>query len=96
LTGWSLNRQEQAYVYRPFVHDNGDKTIFGQTGNFDGDDFIGMIVAHPQSAKFVTAKIWNYFSGSVPSPELNDALAANFRENGNNFKPFLKTMFRSE
>ncbi|HEX4349927.1 MAG TPA: DUF1800 domain-containing protein, partial [Verrucomicrobiae bacterium] len=96
LTGWSLNRQEQTYVYRPFTHDNGDKTIFGKTGNFDGDDFIGMIVAQPQSAKFITAKIWNYFSGSEPSPELNEALAANFRENGNNFKPFLKTMFRSE
>jgi uncharacterized protein (DUF1800 family) len=96
LTGWSLERQQQAYVCRPFIHDNGDKTIFGKTGNFDGDDFIGLIVAHPQSGKFITAKIWTYFSGSEPSPELNEALATNFRENGNNFKPFLKTMFRSE
>ena len=96
LTGWSLDRLNQSYIYRPFFHDNGGKTIFGQTGNFDGEDFIGMIVAQPQSAKFITAKIWNYFAGDLPSPELNDALAANFRANGNNFKPFLKTLFRSE
>lgn len=96
LTGWSLDRQEQSYVYRPFLHDNGDKTIFGQTGNFDGDDFIGMIVAQPQSAKFITGKLWNYFAGEVPPEKLNDALAADFRANGNNFKPFLHTMFRSE
>ncbi len=96
LTGWSMDRLQQSYVYRPFIHDNGEKTIFGKTGNFDGDDFIGLIVAHPQAAKFITAKIWNYFAGSEPSPELNEALAANFRANGNNFKPFLKTMFRSE
>lgn len=96
LTGWSLDRQQQSYVYRPFFHDNGNKTIFGQTGNFDGDDFIGMIVAQPQSAKFITAKIWNYFAGDVPAPELNEALAANFRANGNNFAPFLHTMFRCE
>ena len=96
LTGWSLEPQEQKYIYRPFIHDNGDKTIFGQTGNFDGDDFIAMIIAQPQSAKFITAKIWNYFAGSEPSPELSNALAANFRANGNNFKPFLRVMFRSE
>jgi len=96
LTGWSLDRQAQSYIYRPFAHDTGEKTIFGKTGNFDGDDFIGMIVAHPQSAKFITAKIWNYFAGSEPSPELNEALAAELRANGNNFKPFLRTMFRSE
>ena len=96
LTGWSLEPQEQKYIYRPFIHDNGDKTIFGQTGNFDGDDFIAMIIAQPQSAKFITAKIWNYFAGSEPSPELSKALAANFRANGNNFKPFLRVMFRSE
>lgn len=96
LTGWSLDRQGQTFIDRPFFHDNGDKTIFGKTGNFDGEDFIGMIVAQPQAAKFITAKIWNYFSGSEPTPELNEALAANFRENGNNFKPLLKTMFRSE
>ena len=32
----------------------------------------------------------------MPSEELNAALAAVFRANGNNFKPFLRVMFRSE
>jgi len=96
LTGWSLDRLEQSYVYRSFFHDNGDKTIFGKTGNFGGDDFINMIVGQPQAAKFITAKVWTYFAGSEPRAGLSDALAANFRENGNNFKPFLQTMFRCE
>jgi uncharacterized protein (DUF1800 family) len=96
LTGWSLDRLAQDFIYRPFIHDNGDKTIFGKTGDFDGDDFIGMIVAQPQASKFITAKIWTYFAGSEPSPELNEALAANLRGNGNNFKPFLHALFRSE
>jgi uncharacterized protein (DUF1800 family) len=96
LTGWSLDRQTQSYVYRPFFHDYTAKTIFGQTGNFDGDDFIGMLVAQPQAAKFITAKVWNYFAGDLPSEALNEALAADFRSHGNNFKPFLRTLFRSE
>jgi len=96
LTGWSLDPKTEQYIYRPRFHDDTDKTIFGQTGNFDGDDFIGMIMARPQSARFITAKIWNYFAGQMPSEELNTQLAAAFRANGNNFKPFLRVLFRSQ
>ncbi|HUA68167.1 MAG TPA: DUF1800 domain-containing protein [Candidatus Saccharimonadales bacterium] len=96
LTGWSLDRLSQQYVYRRFFHDNGIKTYLGNTGNLNGDDVIRIIVEQPQAARFITAKLWNYFAGQPPSDELNDALAAVFRENGNNFKPFLRVMFRSE
>jgi uncharacterized protein (DUF1800 family) len=96
LTGWSLDPQTEQYIYRPRFHDDTDKTIFGQTGNFDGDDFIRMIIARPQSARFITAKIWNYFAGQMPSEELNTQLAAVFRANGNDFKPFLRVMFHSQ
>ena len=41
-------------------HDRGAKTIFGQTGYFDGQDFLEMLVARPQAARFITAKLWNY------------------------------------
>jgi uncharacterized protein (DUF1800 family) len=96
LTGWSLDRIDQKYIYRPFFHDDGDKTFLGRTGNLDGDDVIAQIVAQPQAAKFITAKIWNYFTGQMPSEELNGALANILRADGNNFKPFLRVMFRSE
>jgi uncharacterized protein (DUF1800 family) len=96
LTGWSLDRINQRYIYRPFFHDNDEKTFLGVTGNLNGDDVMAQIVAQPQSARFITAKLWNYFAGQPPSDELNDALAAVFRENRNHFKPFLRVMFRSE
>lgn len=95
LTGWSLDRIGQKYVYRPGLHDNGQKTFLGRTGNLDGDDVIAQIVAQPQAARFITAKLWNYFAGQYPTDELNTALAAVLRANGNNFKPFLRVMFRS-
>jgi uncharacterized protein (DUF1800 family) len=95
LTGWSLDRLNEKFIYRPFFHDNGVKTFLGRTGNLDGDDVIAQIVAQPQAARFITARLWNYFAGQYPSDELNIALAAVLRENGNNFKPFLRIMFRS-
>jgi uncharacterized protein (DUF1800 family) len=96
LTGWSLDRMSQQYVYRPYFHDNGVKTFLGRTGNLNGDDVIEQIVAQPQSARFITGKLWNYFAGQEPAAELNGALAADFRANGNNFKPLLNTLFRSQ
>src|SRR5882724_9979584 len=96
LTGWSYNLLQEIFVYRPLFHDNGMKTIFGQTGNFNGEDFLAQIVKQPQSAIFITAKLWNFFAGLMPSPQLNEALAEVFRANGNNFKPLLRAMFRSE
>ncbi|HVU26221.1 MAG TPA: DUF1800 domain-containing protein [Verrucomicrobiae bacterium] len=96
LTGWSLDRLDQKYVYRPPFHDRGEKTFLGRTGELNGDDMMEQIVAQPQAAKFITAKLWNFFAGQVPDENLNDALAVVFRGNGNNFKPLLRVMFRSE
>jgi uncharacterized protein (DUF1800 family) len=96
LTGWSLDRLTQQYVYRPRIHDDGIKTFLGWTGDLDGDDVIAQIVGQPQAAKFITAKLWSYFAGQMPDEKLNEAFAAVFRANGNNFKPFLRVMFRSE
>lgn len=96
LTGWSLDRLNERYIYRPNLHDTGEKTFLGKTGTFDGDDIIAQIVAQPQAARFITSKLWTFFAGQEPSMELCDAMADDFRANGDNFKPFLRTMFRSE
>jgi uncharacterized protein (DUF1800 family) len=96
LTGWSLDQDSQKFLYRPLIHDNGEKTIFGKTGNMDGDDFLAQIVAQPQAALFITAKLWNFFAGEMPSPELNAGLADLFRRGGNNFKPLIRVIFSTE
>lgn len=96
LTGWSLEPEAQKFIERPFIHDNGEKTILGKTGNMDGDDFLEQIVAQPQAAMFITAKLWNFFAGEMPSPELNAGLADLFRRGGNNFKPLMRVIFSTE
>jgi len=96
LTGWSYDRLDQRFMERPMAHDRGQKTIFGRMGNFDGKDFLQMVVEQPQSARFITAKLWNFFAGEPPSEQLNDALAAEFKNGGNQFKPVLRAMFLSE
>lgn len=96
FTGWSYDRFEQKFVERRFLHDDGVKTVLGKTGKLNGYDVLQQIVAQPQAARFITAKLWNFFAGQAPSPGLNDALASVFRKQGNQFKPLLRVMFRSE
>jgi uncharacterized protein (DUF1800 family) len=96
LTGWSYDRLSQKFINRPFQHDSGDKVIFGKRGNFDGEDFLEMIVSQPQAARFITAKLWNFFAGEMPSEETVTALSEVFRKSNNSFKPVLRAMFSSE
>ncbi len=96
LTGLTLDRLKQEPTFRPRLRDAERKTLFGQIGNFNGDDLLKLIVAQPQSARFITAKLWRFFAGTEPSPELAEALAAEFRRHDNRFRPFLQTMFLSE
>jgi uncharacterized protein (DUF1800 family) len=96
MTGWSLDRIEEEYRYRPRMHDTEVKTVLGQTGNFNGRDVLEIIVNQPQAARFIAGKLWKFFANDNCPPPLLDALADVFRSNGNEFKPLLRAMFGSE
>jgi uncharacterized protein (DUF1800 family) len=96
MTGWSLDRIEDQYRYRPAMHDPGIKTVLGVTGPLTGRQVLETMLAQPQAARFITAKLWKFFASDDPSPELIEALTDTFRAHGQIFKPFLRAMFRSE
>ncbi|GIT58263.1 MAG: hypothetical protein Ct9H300mP19_02110 [Dehalococcoidia bacterium] len=59
FTGWTLThklprfhmgRWDWEFEYRPDDHDNGEKTFLGQTGNFNGEEIIDIILAQPATA----------------------------------------------
>jgi uncharacterized protein (DUF1800 family) len=96
FTGLVVNRLEQSSDYRPNQHDDGEKTVLGKTGRLDWEDVLEQIVAQPQAAKFICARLWSFFAAENPSEELVAGLAAIFRKNNNQFKPVLRAIFRSE
>lgn len=51
------------------VHDRGEKTIFGRTGRFDGDDLAGLLLDHPACARHVAGKLLAWMEGVEPDPE---------------------------
>jgi uncharacterized protein (DUF1800 family) len=59
FTGWGFTA-EGVFVFRENQHDNGPKTIFGQTGNFAGEDVIRLLLEKKQTAHFVTQKLFQF------------------------------------
>lgn len=66
FTGWGFNAQG-GFVFRPNLHDDGPKTIFGQTGNFTGEDVIRLLLEKKQTARFVTTKIYRFLVDEQPT-----------------------------
>ena len=55
FTGWTNDVLE--FRFDPATHDDGEKTFLGQTGAFNGDDIIDIILATPVTADYISAKL---------------------------------------
>lgn len=96
FTGWSINRNDGTYLFRQAKHDNGIKTFMGQTGNFNGDDIINIILQQPEVAIHVVKKFWYAFvSNTITNDETIYALADTFRNNNYEIKPLLNELLTS-
>jgi uncharacterized protein (DUF1800 family) len=65
FTGWQYRRVTGDFALAAAQHDTGAKSVFGQTGNFGGEDVIRMAVAQPASAPYVVSKLWSGFARPV-------------------------------
>jgi len=96
FTGWSLDRDTGRYVYRRAWHDDGEKTVLGRTGRFDGDDVLDVLLARPETAEFVAAKLWREFVSPAPDADEVKRWAAVFRDAHYEVKPLLRAMLTSD
>ena len=94
-TGWGLADDKLHYEYRPNNHDEDDKTVFGQTGNFAGEDVLNMICARAECAQFIAKKLWRFFAQDQPPQAVVDALAAEFHQGGMSLRHLMRTIFQS-
>ena len=60
LTGYSVSHDYNlSFRFETWKHDRGEKQLFGQTGKFNGDDLIDLILSQAATAEFVAGKFWN-------------------------------------
>jgi uncharacterized protein (DUF1800 family) len=116
FTGWSFRQPLSLYpvghhnavfVFDPDDHDYGSKTFLGETGNFDGEDIIDIIVRQPATARFISRHLYNFFvedelqvpSWATEPPKDEDAiqqLADVFMQSGGQMRAILKELFNSD
>ncbi len=116
FTGWTFRQPLSLYpvghhnaefVFDPDDHDYGEKTFLGETGDFDGEDVIDIIVKQEATARFISRHLYNFFvedEVQVPSwntePPKDEAaiqrLADVFMESGGQMRPVLKELFNSD
>ena len=87
FTGWTIannipgqpyGRYSGKFVYNPDDHDEGAKTFLGETGRFNGEDIIDIIIRQPATAWFVASKLHQFFVADQGDEEQIQALADEF------------------
>jgi uncharacterized protein (DUF1800 family) len=96
FTGWSIDRDTGRYRYRPFFHDDGQKSVLGTDGRLEGDQVLDILLARPETARFVVAKLWREFVSPTPDPAQLDRLAATFRDSRYEIKPLMRAMLTTD
>jgi uncharacterized protein (DUF1800 family) len=92
FTGHTLDR-ENKYVFNRQQHDAGKKTFQGQTGDFDADDILAILVRHPATARYLSAKLFAFFAYDTPDPTTIDRLANTFVASGFDVRSVLREIF---
>jgi hypothetical protein len=95
FTGWEI--QGTKAVFNARQHDNGEKTVLGQTGNWNADDIVRICLEQKSAAPFLVGKLYRFLISETvtPTPELLEPLAAQFRKSGYDFSAVVKTMLSS-
>lgn len=96
FTGIAVDRRSGETVYRDGLHDFGEKTFLGHTGDLQPVDIIDIILEQPATAEYMARKLWTFFAYEDPEPPIVQALAKVLRDSGYAFKPALTAMFTSD
>jgi len=95
LTGGSILRPEGTYKFYPFYFDSGKKTIFGKKGRWTADDLVDLILSKPQTAEWISAKLWREFISEQPDASEITRLATLFRDQHYELRPLLRALLLS-
>ncbi|MDB5313188.1 MAG: hypothetical protein JWO38_7390 [Gemmataceae bacterium] len=100
FTGWhadgQVNRDEDAFEFKPEYHDAGPKTVFGQTGNWGGEDVVRLCCDRPACGRFLVGKLYAFLvSETAPPKGLLVPLENRFRASDYDIADLVKTMLGS-
>lgn len=90
FSGWGSRHHE--FVFTPLHHDAGEKTVFGSTGRFGGEDAVRLVAEHPACAPFLCGKLLASFVGPDASRAFRERLVATWRQAGGDLARVLRAL----
>jgi len=94
-TGWTL-AFDGTVTFVPKRFDSGQKTILGQTGSFNMDDFSRMLAANPTTAHFVSSRLFRWFVGDTPADADLQPMLDAWNQTGGEIRSVLRALFLSD
>ena len=95
FTGWGFNAKGE-FVFRRNQHDEGSKTFLGQTGNYNGDDILNILLENKQTANYISKKIYRYFVNENVDEVNQQWLSKRFYSNNYNIAKLLEDIYTSD
>jgi uncharacterized protein (DUF1800 family) len=100
LTGWTMNPRDGEFVFRPEMHDAGQKVVLGHTlaagrGIEDGEDVLDIVARHPSTARFITKKLVRHFVSDSAPPALVNQCAGVFTKTDGNIRETVRCIVTS-
>jgi uncharacterized protein (DUF1800 family) len=95
FTGWEIQGDKAAFNDKQ--HDDGEKTVLGQKGNWNGEDVVRICLEQKSAPSFIVGKLFHFLvSESIPAtPELIDPLAEQFKKSDYDFGALVKMVLSS-
>lgn len=99
LTGYTQDAYNcELPTFNAGLHDNGQKTIFGQTGNWNYSDVHDLIftLRKEQVKEFICTKIYRAFVYEEPDADILAAMSQTFEDNNWELAPVFRQLLKSE
>jgi len=101
LTGWTMQpRQRAEFVFRPEIHDAGEKIVLGHKlaagrGMEDGEEVLDILARDPHTARFVARKLAIRFVSDDPPAALVERAAETYRKTDGDIREVVRTIVTS-
>ncbi len=95
FTGWTHDPFGN-FVFREEWHDFGPKTFLGETGPWNGDDIVRIILRQPACAQFIVRKLLRHFVHPDPPNSWVQHFAALFRRENYELRPLMRALLEAD
>jgi uncharacterized protein (DUF1800 family) len=102
FTGWTIQKpnEQGLFLYRPGLHDDGEKIVLGHRilpggGPADGERVLDILATHPATARFIATKLARRFISDEPPRSVIDRAAAVFLKTDGSIRETLRAIVTS-